>query len=191
MGAATLTAHGQRQADGDRLLHAFADARGDLTQTLDRMLGNLADAEDAVQEAFLKCWRHRREAAAVADLRAWIFRVGLNAAHDLQRSAWHRRARRFPAFAEVDAWTELPPVEQAVRGESLERLRQALGGLRPEERAVFLLRQNSDRTYEQIAALRRAPVGTVKTQMRAALHKLRLVLQGDGAMPEAGKDVKT
>ncbi len=41
---------------------------------------------------------------------------------------------------------------------------------------VFLLRQNSDLTYDEIAAKRSAPVGTVKTQMRAALHKLRAVL---------------
>ena len=59
----------------------------------------------------------------------------------------------------------------------LERLRAAVQQLRPEEREVFLLRQHTDRTYEEIARLRCAPVGTVKTQMRAALQKLRLVLQ--------------
>jgi RNA polymerase sigma-70 factor (ECF subfamily) len=42
---------------------------------------------------------------------------------------------------------------------------------------VFLLRQNGDLTYEEIAALRRTPVGTVKTQMRSALQKLRRVLK--------------
>ena len=49
--------------------------------------------------------------------------------------------------------------------------------LRPEEKAVFLLRQNGDLTYEEIAELRRSPVGTVKTQMRSALQKLRRVLK--------------
>ena len=42
---------------------------------------------------------------------------------------------------------------------------------------VFLLRQNADLTYEEIAAMRRTPVGTVKTQMRSALQKLRRVLK--------------
>ena len=41
---------------------------------------------------------------------------------------------------------------------------------------MFLLRQNGGLTYEQIAEIRSAPVGTVKTQMRAALQKLRKVL---------------
>ena len=48
--------------------------------------------------------------------------------------------------------------------------------LREEEKEVFLLRQNGDLTYEQIAEMRRCPVGTVKTQMRSALEKLRRLL---------------
>jgi RNA polymerase sigma-70 factor (ECF subfamily) len=59
----------------------------------------------------------------------------------------------------------------------MERLRAALLELRPEEKAIFLLRQNADLTYEEIADLRRCPVGTVKTQMRTALQKLRRVLK--------------
>ena len=61
--------------------------------------------------------------------------------------------------------------------EILERLRLALHQLRPEEKEVFLLRQNGDLTYEEIAKMRRTPVGTVKTQMRSALQKLRLILK--------------
>jgi RNA polymerase sigma-70 factor (ECF subfamily) len=60
--------------------------------------------------------------------------------------------------------------------ETVDRLRVALSDLRPEEKEVFLLRQNGELTYEQIAEVRNAPVGTVKTQMRAALQKLRKVL---------------
>ena len=55
-------------------------------------------------------------------------------------------------------------------------LAQALVQLRPEEKEVFLLRQNGALTYEEIAELRQRPVGTVKTQMRSALAKLRLAL---------------
>ena len=60
--------------------------------------------------------------------------------------------------------------------ETLDRLRLAITQLRQEEKEVFLLRQNGGLTYEQIAEVRRSPVGTVKTQMRAALQKLRKVL---------------
>jgi RNA polymerase sigma-70 factor (ECF subfamily) len=171
---------GRRQRGGERLLQAFAGARAELTRRLGRMLDSWQDAEDAVQEAFLKCWRHRREAAAVRDLRAWILRVGLNTARDLQRSAWHRRARQLPEDVELGEGAKPSPAEDLVRREVLDRLRLALTELRPQERAVFLLRQNSDLTYGRIAALCHAPVGTVKTQMRAALQKLRLILQEGG-----------
>ena len=68
--------------------------------------------------------------------------------------------------------------EQVVENEeSLQRIREALLQLRPEEKEVFLLRQNGDLTYEEIAKMRRTPVGTVKTQMRSALQKLRRVLK--------------
>jgi RNA polymerase sigma-70 factor (ECF subfamily) len=53
------------------------------------------------------------------------------------------------------------------------QLRQAILELRPDEKEVFLLRQNGELTYEQIAEIRKSPVGTVKTQMRSALQKLR------------------
>ena len=60
--------------------------------------------------------------------------------------------------------------------ESLDRLRRAILELRTEEKEIFLLRQNGDLTYEQIAEERGCPVSTVKTQMRAALEKLRKAL---------------
>ena len=71
---------------------------------------------------------------------------------------------------------ENTPCDTLEDRESLERLRCAILELRQEEKEVFLLRQNGGFTYEQIAEMRAAPVGTVKTQMRAALQKLRKVL---------------
>jgi RNA polymerase sigma-70 factor (ECF subfamily) len=65
------------------------------------------------------------------------------------------------------------PALTVERQEMLERLRRAILNLRQDEQEVFLLRQNGELTYEQIATMRHTPVGTVKTQMRAALQKLR------------------
>jgi RNA polymerase sigma-70 factor (ECF subfamily) len=162
---------------GNNFLRAFNEVRAELVSTLYFLLGNHEDALDAAQEAFLKCWRTRDSLAKVHNLRAWIFRVGLNAAKDLQRSAWKRRSRPLTSAAGVGELVEQSPADNLEHKESLERLREALKDLRPEEKAVFLLRQNGDLTYEEIAELRRSPVGTVKTQMRAALQKLRRVLK--------------
>ena len=70
----------------------------------------------------------------------------------------------------------LAPGENAERRETVERLRKAIKHLRDEEKEIFLLRQNGDMTYEEIADMRGCPVGTVKTQMRSALEKLRKIL---------------
>ena len=101
--------------------------------------------------------------------------VGLTA-RDVQRSAWTRRVR--PLVTEelmLPARDDSPGLHLEDQ-EALERLRRAIADLRQEEKEVFLLRQNGELTYEQIAEIRQAPVGTVKTQMRSALIKLRKVL---------------
>ena len=164
------------EAPGDLLLCTFTDLRDELVSTLCFLLGNAEDAQDVAQEAFLRCWRTQESLPDVRNLRAWIFRVGLNAAKDLQRSAWRRRVKPLLG-ADTMPMPETPsPLSGLEHQESLHRLRQALLHLRPEEKEVFLLRQNGELTYEQIAELYDRPVGTVKTQMRAALQKLRKIL---------------
>jgi RNA polymerase sigma-70 factor (ECF subfamily) len=163
------------EATGAAFVRAFNEVRAELVSTLYYMLGNQEDAQDAAQDAFLKCWRTRQSLAEVQNMRAWIFRVGLNAAKDLQRNAWRKRAR--PLQQAQEGAVEVCPMDQLANKETVEHLHTALMQLRPEEKAVFLLRQNGDLTYEEIAELRRSPIGTVKTQMRSALQKLRLVFK--------------
>ena len=160
----------------DALVATFNLVRDELVSTLLYLLGNADDAQDAAQEAFLKCWRARSSVPDVQNLRAWIFRVGLNAAKDFQRSAWNRKSRPLPEDDVMLPTRDDGPGQAVEDQESLDRLRQAITLLRQDEKEVFLLRQNGDLTYEQIAEIRNAPVGTVKTQMRTALNKLRKVL---------------
>ena len=65
-----------------------------------------------------------------------------------------------------------------MREERLSLVRQAVRELRPEEQEVFLLRQNGQLSYEEIAAAVDIPLGTVKTRMRLAITKLRKTLEG-------------
>jgi RNA polymerase sigma-70 factor (ECF subfamily) len=161
---------------GEVLLRTFNELRDELVSTLWFMLGNADDAQDVAQEAFLRCWRSMEDLPEVQNLKAWIFRVGLNAAKDLQRSAWRRRVKSIHAAEIVPMAQTMSPGQELEKKEAMLRLRQALLELRPEEQEVFLLRENGDLTYEQIAEMRNRPVGTIKTQMRSALAKLRKVL---------------
>ncbi len=170
--------NGTERPGDDALVATFNQVRDELVSTLMYLLGNSDDAQDAAQEAFLKCWRARSSVPDVQNLRAWIFRVGLNAAKDFQRSAWNRKSRPLPEDDVMLPTRDDAPGQAVEDQESLDRLRQAITQLRQDEKEVFLLRQNGDLTYEQIAEIRNAPVGTVKTQMRTALIKLRKVLAG-------------
>jgi RNA polymerase sigma-70 factor (ECF subfamily) len=160
----------------DVLVRTFNELRDELISTLLFVLGNKDDAQDAAQEAFVKCWGARDQLHEIHNLRAWIFRVCFNTAKDMQRSAWNRRAKPLRGEEFMRVGNDTPPAQVLENKESVELLRRAILDLRSEEQEVFLLRQNGELTYEQIAEIRHCPVGTVKTQMRSALVKLRKVL---------------
>lgn len=181
---APVHVNGADRPGDDALIATFNNCRDELVSTLLYLLGNQDDAQDAAQEAFLKCWRARQSIPDVLNLRAWIFRVGLNAAKDYQRSAWNRKSRPLPEDEVMMPGRDDAPGRTIEEQETLDRLRVAITQLRQDEKEVFLLRQNGELTYEQIAEVRNAPVGTVKTQMRTALIKLRKVLNPNGVSEE-------
>src|SRR5436190_2214812 len=104
----------------DGLVEAFNEVRAELVSTLFYILGNHADAQDAAQEAFLKCWRARDSVAKIRDYRAWIFRVALNAGKDLQRNAWYRKARPLAGPTLHDDPRVVSPLEAAMDSEERE-----------------------------------------------------------------------
>ena len=157
---------------------SFNALRDELVSTLLFVLGNREDAKDAAQDSFLKCWNARAGLPQVLNLRAWIFRVAFNTAKDMQRSAWNRRAKPLRAEQHTMAGKEAGPALVLENKEEVECIRRAIQGLRAEEKEVFLLRQNGDLTYEQIAEMHTAvPSGPSKRRFCAPspLEKLRKV----------------
>jgi RNA polymerase sigma-70 factor (ECF subfamily) len=164
------------QSNSDRLLATFNQIRDELTSTLWFILGNKDDAQDIAQDAFLRCWKKQDSLPDVLNLKAWIFKVAINAAKDLRKSAWKRKTRTMPEEDVMMYKSAVSPLESLQENEMVAQLRTALMDLRPEEKEVFLLRQNAEMTYEQIAETANRPVGTIKTQMRSALQKLKVAL---------------
>jgi RNA polymerase sigma-70 factor (ECF subfamily) len=166
----------QQAGDVGLLEDAFAQHQSELLGTLYYLVGNLEDARDALQDTFIKCWRHRDEVPDVQNLKAWIFRIALNTGRDLRQTAWRRKRQSLPDDVQmVDGKQDVPHTTVEHR-EQLELVRDALLELRGEEQEVFLLRQNGGMTYEEIAEAVGIPLGTVKTRMRLALTKLRVAL---------------
>lgn len=170
-------AESRQQSDEVRLLEdAFAQHQSELLGTLFYLVGNLEDARDALQDTFLKCWRHRDEVGEVQNLKAWIFRIALNTGRDLRQTAWRRKRQSLPDETQMLDGKQGVPHSTVEHQESLALVREALRELRGEEQEVFLLRQNGGMTYEEIAEAVGIPLGTVKTRMRLAITKLRVAL---------------
>ena len=176
-GQSSLDPAAQRQVE-TLLEDAFARHQSELLGTLYYLVGNLEDARDALQDAFVKCWRHRATVPQVENLKAWIFQIALNTGRDLRGAAWRRKRAPLAGGEAVLVSTEARPDGDLEHREQLEQVRKALFDLRPEEQEVFLMRQNGELTYDQIADSMGVPVGTVKTRMRLALGKLRVALDG-------------
>jgi RNA polymerase sigma-70 factor (ECF subfamily) len=151
----------------------FARFQGELLGALFCLIGNLEDARDALQETFLKCWRHREQLGEIENLKAWVFRIALNTGRDARSAAWRRKRQPLDGDATMLLANHAPPEASLELAEQLAELRLAINKLRPEEQEVFLLRQNAELSYEEIARTIDIPLGTVKTRMRLALANLR------------------
>ncbi len=174
--AAGKSPSAERSCAHETLEDAFARYQSELMGLLYHMVGNAEDARDAYQEAFIKCWRNRDQVPAVQNLKAWIFRIALNTGRDMRQTAWRRHRRELPEDESGLASHSSGPEAAAEHAEQMTLVREAVSQLRSEEKEVFLLRQNAELTYEEIAEALGIPSGTVKTRMRLALTKLRTTL---------------
>ena len=162
------------------LVQAFQSFESDLLGMLYHILGNIEDARDAYQEAFVRCWNHLDSLHEIQNLRGWVFRIAYNISLDIRKSAWRKR-RQPPGEWETNLEVKLTTTEQhpdskMSHTEELAQLREAIQSLDPGEKEVFLLRQNGEMSFEQVARTLEIPVGTAKTRMRRAVMKLHGIL---------------
>src|SRR5688500_14758743 len=85
-----------RGTSAPSLEDVFAQYQSELLGTLFYLLGNLEDARDAIQEAFIKCWRNQDKLHEIDNLKAWIFRIALNTGRDIRETAWRRKKQALP-----------------------------------------------------------------------------------------------
>jgi RNA polymerase sigma-70 factor (ECF subfamily) len=145
-----------------------------------RILGDVTEAEDVVQEVFSQAWRQAsRYSASRGAVAAWLLTLARSRAIDRLRA---RRARPAgvtddrAAGQVVDAG---PPVDsQVLSSEQVARVRAALEELPVLQRAAIELAYYEGLTHAEIAARLEEPLGTVKTRIRLAMMKLRDVLAG-------------
>ena len=146
------------------------------------LLRDVADAEDAVQECYLRAFRHFDTFRGEA-IKPWLLAILRNVCH----ASYAGSARLVYGENEdnvVPMWreeTETP--EQALqRRHSADTLRRLIGELPPEFREVIVLREINDLAYREIATVIESPIGTVMSRLargREMLRKAWLAAEGD------------
>jgi RNA polymerase sigma-70 factor (ECF subfamily) len=140
-----------------------------------RMLGDVADAEEVVQDVFVRAFRSLPRYDRRDRFRGWLLRILVNRC----RSAGARRARRRELAARYGVLREERPVQPGAEdGLGLrEELARALGRLPREQREAFLLRHVEELSYEEIARLTGVGVSALKMRVKRAGDRLRELLR--------------
>jgi RNA polymerase sigma-70 factor (ECF subfamily) len=141
---------------------------------------NRTDAEDLVQETYVRAIRAIRRLHPDSKMKVWLFTILRNVWFNHLR---HRRTR--PHLIEIDrdegtakciAETSKSPHELYVIKTKREQVREAIRTLPGEFREVILLREYEDLSYQEIASVLACPVGTVMSRLGRARSKLRTLL---------------
>jgi RNA polymerase sigma-70 factor (ECF subfamily) len=143
-----------------------------------RLLGNEADALDAVQDGFANALTHLDRFGGRSSFRTWLLRVVSNAALDIGRTR-SRRAGRLagpitpddPALAD-----SLPPPTELERSDLRLRLARALETPPPAQRLTFVLHADGGLTYREVADVLGISVGTVMSRVFYARKRLQVQL---------------
>ncbi|HZY85934.1 MAG TPA: RNA polymerase sigma factor [Gemmataceae bacterium] len=170
-------AAGERQA----LEELFRRYRQPAYRVAYRLLGNEADALDAVQEGFVKALTHLHGFQGRSSFKTWLLRVVSNAALDLGRQRGRREALSLEAAQAGEAADlHLQTADQSGRG--LERadlrvvLDRALATLSEAQRQTFVLYADAGLSYREVAEVMSTSIGTVMSRLYYARQKLRAYL---------------
>ncbi len=143
-----------------------------------RFLGNAEEAEDLVQETFLRVYRNRKAYQKVAKFSTWIYTIAGNLAKTELRK---RKRRRFFSISELgyndkdyDISDENYNPERDVDGRIKETIiHEKIMELSPKFREVIILRDVQQLSYEEISEIVNIPLGTVKSRVNRGRLKLQ------------------
>lgn len=165
----------RRSQAGDlSAFNAFVEAyQGQVYNLCLRLLGDLAAAEDATQEAFIAAYRHITRFRG-GSFRAWLLRIAANACYDELR---RRRARPTQPIEEAidlasPGGSESPEV-YVVRRELARHIQAGLATLPPDQRLAVILRDVQGLSYEEIAQVTSSSLGTVRSRLSRGRARLR------------------
>ena len=144
-----------------------------------RMMGNREDAQDCAQEAMVRIYRAMGSFKGQSALATWIYRITMNTCLDELR---RRKARKVTSLDSLvdNGWSPTDtgdtPEEHGLRVEKQNALNQAIQSLPDDMRAAIILRDVKGYSYDEIASMLDANVGTIKSRISRGREKLREIL---------------
>jgi RNA polymerase sigma-70 factor (ECF subfamily) len=149
-----------------------------------RMTGNPSDAEDVVQETFLKAYKQLGRFESRANFSTWLHRIAVNCSIDLIRSRPHREAGHDSADLEAmgsedvgDESRQHTPERLMLSTEVQERINTAMSALSQRERAAFVLRHFEGNSIEDISRSLGLKTNATKHSIFRAVRKMRAALE--------------
>lgn len=161
-----------RAMDGDiQAFEALVDQyQGPLSSLCRRMVRDVQEAEDIVQETFITVWRRLETLQDPTRFKPWIYRLASNACIDLIRK---RESRRSVPTDTSDMWEfaeqGVSPERSAVGSAAVHELEKILNTLPPEQKLAWILFEMQGESYAQIADILKISEGSV----RGRIHRAR------------------
>ena len=153
-----------------------------------RMTGNPSDAEDVVQETFLKAYRQLGRFESRANFGTWLHRIAVNCSIDLIRSRPHRESGHDASDldtisgADADDTAQRTPERLMLSTEVQERISSAMASLSQRERAAFVLRHFEGHSIDDISRSLGLKTNATKHSIFRAVRKMRAALEPFVAM---------
>jgi RNA polymerase sigma-70 factor (ECF subfamily) len=150
-----------------------------------RMTRNEQDAEDVVQETFLRAYRRLRQFESRSSFGTWIFRIAVNASLDLTRKLGRYEQAEQPMIGkegDAEPLEQVPTSEPApdrllLSGELKHKVEGVLDSLSPQVRTAFVLRHYEGMAIEEIGSVLGLKASATKNSIYRAVQKLRKELE--------------
>jgi RNA polymerase sigma-70 factor (ECF subfamily) len=143
-----------------------------------RILGNPSDAEEVILDVYHQVWSSaKRYDSARGSVWSWLMVMTRNRAIDRMRKTNLRKTLELPIEEPAERVSDAPPPEtQIIFAQERMLVRQAMATLGEEQRKAIELAFFSGLTHIEVAETLGAPLGTIKTRIRAGMQKLREAL---------------
>jgi RNA polymerase sigma-70 factor (ECF subfamily) len=165
-----------KTGDGEAYRLLMNNYRNRLFGYLWRFSDSKIGAEELFQETLIKAWSGIKNYNDQKKFSSWLFTIAHNVAMDNLRKK--KNMNNYTEIEEIEiGHSPSTPEDQLIEKETIDRINQSVAHLSEKQRAVFLLRQNGEMSFKEIAESMNEPINTVLSHMRYAIKKIKKQLE--------------